>query len=553
MTDAVVKVLFQYEALPDPKTTIRLLTISPGSGPVQCSMTTSPIEPSAYSCLSYTWGDDTKLRRIYINGGRYSVRKNLLAFLHTARRYGLVEPIWIDAICINQDDNFEKSSQVRMMGNIYYSASRVIVWLGCRLPDDHLMELMQLQDVLLGRAPQCWCGPKDTISRRKMILGLGREILRNAGDKVEHNCHCGSQFTKDASMWLLRNWTWRRLPVHERCRLFFESMNEVLPGKIYTHPVLQAALRAWRGCFNVDSALKRLAKAPYWRRVWILQEIALARNVEILTLSGSLQVNILVDLINLQDYKSGSFDPALVALRGYISGYNDEDYKEAINTRTQERYTRDFYDLLQATRERQCHDSRDRIFAIISLTSSGKLFEVDYTISELELYSRCLQHQDRDITESHGPQKGFVRVCKRLTAGYLYEMLCLKPPIDEDIVELSTVVGTVPQITSSETEFISFWASIERTDDHFDSTPFALCTRFRNAGNTWLLVYPCDSEGMDTGNEALWQLIHGKWKRCCVLRYAPNTLFGKCHANCKCGQQGQIVGMRSWLEEWLSF
>ncbi|KUJ11334.1 CNVH-domain-containing protein [Mollisia scopiformis] len=38
--------------------------------------------------------------------------------------------IWIDALCINQEDNDEKAIQVGMMGRIYKSAKSVVVWLG---------------------------------------------------------------------------------------------------------------------------------------------------------------------------------------------------------------------------------------------------------------------------------------------------------------------------------------------------------------------------------------------------------------------------------------
>ena len=38
--------------------------------------------------------------------------------------------LWIDAICINQNDDDEKSSQVQRMGEIYGGAERVLVWLG---------------------------------------------------------------------------------------------------------------------------------------------------------------------------------------------------------------------------------------------------------------------------------------------------------------------------------------------------------------------------------------------------------------------------------------
>ena len=38
--------------------------------------------------------------------------------------------LWIDARCINQKDDVEKSSQVQMMGSIYRKATKVVVWLG---------------------------------------------------------------------------------------------------------------------------------------------------------------------------------------------------------------------------------------------------------------------------------------------------------------------------------------------------------------------------------------------------------------------------------------
>ena len=38
--------------------------------------------------------------------------------------------VWIDAICINQSDQVEKSTQVAIMSDIYRAASSVVAWLG---------------------------------------------------------------------------------------------------------------------------------------------------------------------------------------------------------------------------------------------------------------------------------------------------------------------------------------------------------------------------------------------------------------------------------------
>src|SRR5580700_5121291 len=38
--------------------------------------------------------------------------------------------LWVDAICINQENITERNSQVQLMKSIYEKASRVLVWLG---------------------------------------------------------------------------------------------------------------------------------------------------------------------------------------------------------------------------------------------------------------------------------------------------------------------------------------------------------------------------------------------------------------------------------------
>ncbi|KAH7396120.1 heterokaryon incompatibility protein-domain-containing protein, partial [Pyrenochaeta sp. MPI-SDFR-AT-0127] len=38
--------------------------------------------------------------------------------------------LWVDAICINQTDNDERSKQVAIMGEIYNRAIKVFAWLG---------------------------------------------------------------------------------------------------------------------------------------------------------------------------------------------------------------------------------------------------------------------------------------------------------------------------------------------------------------------------------------------------------------------------------------
>lgn len=49
---------------------------------------------------------------------------------------GLKGYSWVDAICVHQSDDKEKSHQIQMMGQIYQGALRTLLWLGLGAGDD---------------------------------------------------------------------------------------------------------------------------------------------------------------------------------------------------------------------------------------------------------------------------------------------------------------------------------------------------------------------------------------------------------------------------------
>lgn len=86
-----------------------------------------------FVALSYTWGNLDHTRDIMVNGKRVGVGENLEEYLQFMRmdpdnraRVG----IWVDALCINQNDVKERNVEVRRMADIYRGASSVIAWLG---------------------------------------------------------------------------------------------------------------------------------------------------------------------------------------------------------------------------------------------------------------------------------------------------------------------------------------------------------------------------------------------------------------------------------------
>ncbi|RYP69839.1 hypothetical protein DL771_005850 [Monosporascus sp. 5C6A] len=91
-----------------------------------------------FSALSYTWGNVGRgppNRKIIVetSDGQRDLRiyEPLETALLSLVNGGTAElPLFTDQICINQADDDEKASQVKLMGDIYTKCERVIVWLG---------------------------------------------------------------------------------------------------------------------------------------------------------------------------------------------------------------------------------------------------------------------------------------------------------------------------------------------------------------------------------------------------------------------------------------
>lgn len=84
-----------------------------------------------YEALSYCWGSQRDYQsRLYSPKGRIEVSSNLFEALVRLQRSDGPRYLWVDSICINQDDEEEKGKQVQLMCEIYRRATSVLVWLG---------------------------------------------------------------------------------------------------------------------------------------------------------------------------------------------------------------------------------------------------------------------------------------------------------------------------------------------------------------------------------------------------------------------------------------
>lgn len=83
-----------------------------------------------YEALSYAWGDLPATKTITIDQTDYYIRDNLFAALEALQLRSRRRLLWVDAVCINQEDFDERNAQVALMSQIYAIADEVIVWLG---------------------------------------------------------------------------------------------------------------------------------------------------------------------------------------------------------------------------------------------------------------------------------------------------------------------------------------------------------------------------------------------------------------------------------------
>ncbi|KAF4635119.1 hypothetical protein G7Y89_g2986 [Cudoniella acicularis] len=169
---------YAYKAL-NTKSSIRLLSnlkLSITGTEISCTLEEVDLdEEPKYDCLSYTWGDPLfqehlTEKRIYdikntvnidCNGQILAIGENLYDFLvQFCKNPGgegdlqTQDRIWIDAVCMNQGDDIEKSFQIQMMSRIYNDAQGVVVWLGPERAEDRLQTAISVMERLQEIPPE---------------------------------------------------------------------------------------------------------------------------------------------------------------------------------------------------------------------------------------------------------------------------------------------------------------------------------------------------------------------------------------------------------------
>ena len=131
---------FVYTPLNLSKAEIRVLVLYPGGQDDELILTFDVVqiqEGSEYDfeAISYRWGSPDGEHQISLDGRSFVITASQHQMIQDLRDTQSVRRIWIDALCINQEDLRERSHQVQLMRRIYSLARVVCIWLDHKIDE----------------------------------------------------------------------------------------------------------------------------------------------------------------------------------------------------------------------------------------------------------------------------------------------------------------------------------------------------------------------------------------------------------------------------------
>ncbi|KAH7310863.1 heterokaryon incompatibility protein-domain-containing protein, partial [Stachybotrys elegans] len=321
---------------------IRVLVLHPGKrgSRIECSLTTHDLSQNPrFEALSYVWGQTVPSHDIVCNKTTRTIGNNLFHALDRLRLPDKDRYLWVDALCINQADNGEKTHQVRMMGDIYSRARRVLIWLG---GDDAIQRGIETiashvdeQDVNWSPLQPLFTHPLFYLSQR-LLVWLGFHGAAELGVNNLKTPQSSAPFD-----WAL------------------------------VVPVIQS---------------------PWFTRVWCIQELVMASNPILVSRDSTLTWNSFSKTVLAfrQQFKAYQKD------QSFENFYLLNDIRQRFKKKTKA----SLLELMFLTRGFQATDPRDKLFALVGLAgdvlSSDWEVTPNYNLSVLEVYRQfALWHLTR--------------------------------------------------------------------------------------------------------------------------------------------------------------
>ncbi|KLU93047.1 hypothetical protein MAPG_11963, partial [Magnaporthiopsis poae ATCC 64411] len=307
---------------------IRLLRLMPHKdkeAPIRCQLFEYRLqEPGQgmhlYEALSYVWGSEENKQPIYVQsddkGGGSSatpstgddycllVTVNLYEALSHVRNRLLERVMWIDAVCINQEDDGEKGRQVQLMAKIYANASRVIVWLGEATDNgDQALEAIR--------------------------MAAQEQHMDSAIYQPDHQATFAQEPTKSGTN---------------------------------------------------QQAIHKLLERPWFQRIWVLQEVAAARNI--LVKCGSVEIDGYAFCSGMDALKPYQSSPELSSLtRSVAYLIRGASFRPRSENGPAGRFSlniRPLSELVDMYHGHKATDRRDKVFALLGMSSDAAGLSANY-------------------------------------------------------------------------------------------------------------------------------------------------------------------------------
>jgi hypothetical protein len=273
-------------------------------------------EAPAYEAISYCWGNAPPTKTVIVNGRPMEVLDSVYEVLHYRHSFRQARLLWIDSVCINQDNELEKEEQIQLMRTIFSRAISVIAWLG------DMEHAFVARDFL------------HTLHAKNGIFGQTTEQLFN---EYNHSVDIG----------------WKNLGI-----LFSKS---------------------------------------WFTRIWIVQEIALAKNIQLVFGDASIDWEkfagvlplicdpLLTRFLGSPDAEYGMIRPSIGASNALIMAYCRNRVQEWLHVTLDE--TLSFTIAFESTK------GHDKIYAVLGLTDqrAGKI-KPDYRKSVEKVFIETVRY-----------------------------------------------------------------------------------------------------------------------------------------------------------------
>ncbi|KAK3938321.1 heterokaryon incompatibility protein-domain-containing protein [Diplogelasinospora grovesii] len=371
---------------------IRLLKLSPAGGDlVLASLHNYPLDGiPEYLAVSYIWGSSDMVCDLEISeddgsrAGNIPITKSCQYVLFSLAPGGNeARYVWIDAVCINQEDPTEKETQIPLMGDIYRGASHV------------------------------WCFPHGSTALPigDFVRRLSFQLFRE--EDVRVTLDWGTQWAKtnpppQGVLGWLASWS----------ALSYLRNGSNIP--------LQ------RGWLDRESwiALRGILQNEYWRRAWIVQEIVLAKSLILVYGNNALTWDhlSLISKLLAGNQKRAPGKPLWTSTRACPNTHPSDKLKESERNVSRENTNgptvAELIDLLRPL-EIRATQPRDRIFSLLALCSDADAPAhkptYDKATSDWDIYAR---------TTSHSLRRGQLHLL--LLAGLAYDYFYYALPEEEE-------------------------------------------------------------------------------------------------------------------------